>query len=131
MRAEMELGADLRAPYLARRWVASLRPPLSTDRSDRLEWLVAELVTASVKHAMQAGRHGSLDLSFLAEDGVVRVEVTDPGRSRPPVVPEEPDDVTGFGFYLLDRMADRWGFTEGPLPGLWFEMDVYGLSASG
>jgi two-component sensor histidine kinase len=126
MDARISLSADLTAPYRARRWLGDLRMPLAPSRSDAAELLVAELVTASVKHAMAHGL-GSIDVELHAEDGVVRLDVSDPARGVKPNVPEAPDEVTGFGFYLVDKMADRWGVTDAAHPALWFELDVYAL----
>jgi two-component sensor histidine kinase len=126
MKARTTIAADLRAPYRARRWLSELRMPLAPSRADAAELLVAELVTAAVKHAMPDGVR-SIDLVLVAEGGVVRLDVSDPARTVKPEVPDEPDEVTGFGFYLVDKMADRWGVTQGDPPGLWFELDVYQL----
>jgi len=126
MRARISLDADLRAPYLARRWLRSFGMPLTQSRADAAELLVAELVTASVKHAMADGLH-AINISLRAEGGVVRVDVSDPLGNVQAEVPALPDDVTGFGFYLVDKLADRWGATRGDAPGLWFELDVYAL----
>jgi two-component sensor histidine kinase len=126
MDARVTLDADLMAPYRARRWLGELRMPLAPSRADAAELLVAELVTAAVKHAMPDGVR-SIDVELLAEDGVVRIDVSDPARHVRPEVPDEPDEVTGFGFYLVDKIADRWGVTDGDAPGLWFELDVYQL----
>jgi len=126
MDARVSLDADLSAPYRARRWLGDLQMPLAPSRADAAELLVAELVTAAVKHAMSDGVH-ALNISLRAEDGVVRIDVTDPARIVRPAVPEEPDEATGFGFYLVDKFADRWGMTDGDTPGLWFELDVYQL----
>ena len=126
MKARTTIAADLRAPYRARRWLSELRIPLAPSRADAAELLVAELVTAAVKHAMSGGVR-SIDLVLVAEAGVVRLDVSDPARTVKPEVPDEPDEVTGFGFYLVDKMADRWGITQGDPPGLWFELDVYQL----
>jgi len=126
MDARITVDADLMAPYRARRWLGELRMPLAPNRADVVELLVAEMVTASVKHAMADGLH-AIHVSLHAEDGVVRVEVSDPARRVRPVVPDRPDESTGFGFYLVDKLADRWGFAEDPQPGLWFEVDVYSL----
>ena len=129
MDARISLDADLMAPYRVRHWLGELRMPLAPSRADAALLLVAELVTASVKHAMAYGLH-AITVSLHAEDGVVHVDVTDPARVETPEVPERPDEVTGFGFYLVDKIADRWGVTEGADPGLWFELDVYTLPAA-
>jgi two-component sensor histidine kinase len=128
MRTAVTLHADLEAPYRARRWLDELQMPLAPDRADVVELLAAELVTASVKHAMRDGIDG-IDVALRAERGVVRIEVSDPSRRGRPEVPEDPDAETGFGFYLVDKLADRWGFSGGRSPGLWFELDVYRLPA--
>src|SRR3954453_22172485 len=118
MLARTTIPAALRAPYRAGRWIGELRMPLAPSRADAVELLVAELVTASVKHAMADGLH-AINVSLHAQDGVVRVEVVGGGGGPPaprplPVVPDQPDEATGFGFYLVDKVADRWGFSEGP-----------------
>lgn len=130
MEARISLDADLMAPYRARRWLNELRMPLAPSRADTAELLVAELVTASVKHAMADGLH-AITIVLHAVDGVVRVDVTDPVGGVRPVVPDQPDETTGFGFYLVDKLADRWGVTEGTESGLWFELDVYALPDAG
>jgi hypothetical protein len=126
MEARISLDADLVAPYRARRWLGELGMPLAPSRADAAELLVAELVTASVKRAMADGLH-AINISLRAEAGVVRVDVSDPLGDLRAEVPAQPDDVTGFGFYLVDKIADRWGMTGGDAPGLWFELDVYAL----
>jgi two-component sensor histidine kinase len=124
MHARVSFDADLRAPYRARHWIGELQMPLAPNRADAVELLVAELVTASVKHAMADGVD-LIDIWLCAEDGVVHLDVSDPARRTAPVVPERPDEATGFGFYLVDKFADRWGITDGDAPGLWFELDIY------
>jgi len=128
MLARTTIPADLRAPYQARRWIGDLQMPLAPNRADAVELLVAELVTASVKHAMADGVQ-SIELVLQAQDGVVHLDVSDPARRVLPEVPERPDDVTGFGFYLVDKLADRWGMVADGAPGLWFELDIYELPA--
>jgi two-component sensor histidine kinase len=124
--ARTTIHADLTAPYRARRWLGELEMPLAPSRADAAELLVAELVTASVKHALADGVQ-SIDIRLRAEDGVVHLDVSDPARLARPDVPDRPDEATGFGFYLVDKLADRWGVNDGEAPGLWFELDIYEL----
>jgi two-component sensor histidine kinase len=126
MQACTRIPADLRAPYRARRWIGELQMPLAPNRADAVELLVAELVTAAVKRAMADGVR-FVDVALRAVDGVVHLDVSDPGRRVRPDVPERPDEATGFGFYLVDKLADRWGVNDGGAAGLWFELDIYDL----
>jgi hypothetical protein len=63
-------------------------------------------------------------LTLQAEDGVVRVEVTDLG-SPPPSIDGDPADGIEWGYFLVDKLADRWGIEDGEPRRLWFEIDVY------
>lgn len=127
MNFALTVPATLRAPYEARSWVGQLGIPLSEERADAVRLLVTELVTASVKHA-RLHQEREIEVSLQAEEGVVHVEVTDPAASRPDVR-EEPDDATGWGFYLVDKLSDRWGLSDGEPVRWWFELDVYRLPA--
>src|SRR5436190_24036700 len=102
--------------------------PLGPERADMVELRAAELVTASVKHAIRDGT-ARIHVALNAEHGVVRIEVSDPARRSLPDVPSVPDEETGFGFYLVDKLADRWGLVEEPIPALWFELDIYSLKS--
>jgi anti-sigma regulatory factor (Ser/Thr protein kinase) len=127
MRFALTLPATLHAPYEARTWVTELGMPLGADRADAVRLLITELVAVSVKHAgLRPDKE--IEVALAAEQGVVRVEVTDPAAVRPSV-PEKVDDVTDWGFYLVDKFADRWGVADGGTPArLWFELDVYNLA---
>jgi hypothetical protein len=51
----------------------------------------------------------------------VRVEVADPGPGFEPEV--EPREFGGFGFLLVDKIADRWGVLSDRGSRVWFEID--------
>ena len=87
--------------------------------ADDVALLVSELVTNSVRHA--GARSGEpIGLHVAAWPRRVRVEVSDPGGGFAPREPRpRADGASGWGLYLVDRLADRWGAADGTV---WFEM---------
>jgi len=88
-----------------------------------LRLLVSEVVTNCVRHAgLDEGSKISLHIE-TTHDGV-RVEVTDPG---PGFVPRVPDlritQESGWGLFLVDELADRWGVEADDGTCVWFEID--------
>jgi anti-sigma regulatory factor (Ser/Thr protein kinase) len=82
--------------------------------------LVSELVTNAVRHAVGE----TLRLVVMIDDGALRVEVHDPGGGFEPQAPElDPARPSGWGLFLVDELADRWGVDATPLTRVWFEMD--------
>jgi anti-sigma regulatory factor (Ser/Thr protein kinase) len=87
-----------------------------------LQLLVSELVTNSVTHAdFDAGQR--IELRVRVEPDRVRVEVQDPGPGFTPK-PRGSDDPldAGWGLYLVERIADRWGVVDGAPAVVWFEI---------
>jgi anti-sigma regulatory factor (Ser/Thr protein kinase) len=87
---------------------------------ETLRLLVTELVTNSVKHA---GAH-SVVLKVLVGRSVVWTEVTDEGPGFDPAATGRPrDDRSGWGLFLVERLAHRWGVNqEGQSTKVWFEL---------
>jgi serine/threonine-protein kinase RsbW len=90
---------------------------------DQVLLLVTELVTNAVRHA-EIGPEQMLrvELRFLPDR--VRVKVFDPGTgfTRTPA-PSRGDESGGWGLFLVDQIADRWGVwrtTSGTC--VWFEI---------
>jgi anti-sigma regulatory factor (Ser/Thr protein kinase) len=55
---------------------------------------------------------------------LVRVEVSDRGAGfRPPTGPPPPRSASGWGLYLVDQLADRWGIDTDGDTTAWFEID--------
>ena len=85
--------------------------------------LVSELVTNAVRHA-NAPTGGAVELDVTIDRSLVRVEVADPG---PGFEPQPRDDEMsrpgGWGLYLVDRIADRWGVVRNRMNRVWFEID--------
>ena len=54
----------------------------------------------------------------------VRVEVADPGQGFEPAPRDEAmTKPGGWGLYLVDRIADRWGVIRNRMNRVWFEID--------
>lgn len=85
--------------------------------------LVSELVTNSVRHS--GARAGdTVQMQVQVTPSTVRVEVADGGRGFEPT-PRDADRSRpgGWGLYLVNDLADRWGVARNHLTRVWFEMD--------
>jgi anti-sigma regulatory factor (Ser/Thr protein kinase) len=121
----LELPPGAEAPARARRELEGLSRSLDPELLDALRLLISELVTNSVCH-------GSLDPSdrirvLLAQRGDrLRVEVTDPGRGfqvgAAHVGESNGDRTAGWGLYLVEHIADRWGVVDDGATRVWFEL---------
>lgn len=84
------------------------------------ELLVSELVGNAVRHTGAR----TFGLRIDRRRGWVRVEVRDPSRALPCLVPVVRDlDESGRGLFLVDTMSDRWGVDLLPRgKTTWFEL---------
>jgi anti-sigma regulatory factor (Ser/Thr protein kinase) len=113
----------LETPALARHELEGWLPD-SLDHSHRgaLRLLVSELVTNSVRHV--TGSKQPIQLAVRIGARVIRVEVRDGGSGFEPGKPEPRGAEGGFGLYLVERMATRWGVDTRDGTRVWFELDV-------
>jgi anti-sigma regulatory factor (Ser/Thr protein kinase) len=90
--------------------------------------LVTELVTNAVRHA-GIGPDSPVRVEVRRWRRLVRVEVADRGVGFAAVPgPRRPiDEPGGWGLYLVERIADRWGLHHAS-PGtcVWFEIEFEG-----
>ena len=109
MSFEVRLPRDLDSAAAARHAVDQLGGRLPEDQLGDVRLLVSELVTNSLRHA-ELGPDDSILLLVGVDDATIRVEVSDEGKGfdyrRPAGAPE---DVDGWGLYLVDTLSDRWG----------------------
>lgn len=93
----------------ARAALDALLDVVGPERLDDLRLVVSELVTNSVRHA-GLGTKDSIDLRVESGPKVIRVEIHDPGPGfDAPTLPTSMYQESGWGLYLVSRIADRWG----------------------
>jgi anti-sigma regulatory factor (Ser/Thr protein kinase) len=126
------LQGTVEAGGLARRAIAAHDPTLSPSVRADVELLVSELVTNAVLHS-GVGPDRSIGFEFRCDDGLVRVRVVDPGTDfDPPESPVKGDASGGWGLFLLDQIAHRWGVSPAPSGTcVWFEVRAAARPPSG
>ena len=88
---------------------------------DDVRLLVTELITNALRHGkLTPGDRVSLKASI--DDGVVRIEVSDPGNDGE-VAPREPGPKGGgYGLFLVEQLAKRWGVDRRNGTTVWCEL---------
>jgi len=82
---------------------------------------VSEFVTNAVRHAGRA-EGDPVTVRVRCSDRVVRIEVEDGGDGFAPLFKTpDPSGSSGWGLYIVDRLADRWGAS--PKGVAWAEVD--------
>ncbi|MBA9002526.1 alpha/beta fold hydrolase [Thermomonospora cellulosilytica] len=137
--AARQLPDSLRAPAIARRWVAQTFRQwglvLTDEAAALLVELTSELVTNAIVHAAPAERgRRELAIRMSAGGGTVRVEVHDPDPALPTV--REPDWVaeSGRGLFLVNVQATEWGAVRDPGgrgKRVWFSVPCTGAPPEG
>ena len=113
----------LETPALARHKLEGWLPATLTESSrSALRLLVSELVTNSVRHV--SGSKQPVALRVEIGERSIRVEVHDGGAGFVPGRPEPRGADGGFGLFLVERMASRWGVDVRDGTRVWFELDV-------
>jgi anti-sigma regulatory factor (Ser/Thr protein kinase) len=107
------------APLRARAEVGALG--LARPAYDDVVLLVSELVTNCVVHAGLAPGQ-DIELRLARRLDTVRIEVRDGGRGFADTLVHGRRS-NGFGLYLVEQLADRWGVVRGDLTCVWFEVD--------
>jgi anti-sigma regulatory factor (Ser/Thr protein kinase) len=109
-----------------RRALVGMKLPDQVIREGTL--LTSELVTNSIRHA-GLGPEDYIDVAATWSGTVLRVIVRDSGSEGPPPEIEagsirpSPGGQSGWGLYLVDKLATRWGTNLEGLAGFWFELE--------
>ncbi len=101
--------------------LTSVLPPRRLDES-RL--MVTELVTNAVRHAPPEP-DGSIVLEIKHEPGVARIVVRDGGTHMDLNELTFHTQADGhYGLFVVDALADHWGFSIDGDKGVWFEVEA-------
>lgn len=106
---------DRTAPRAARAVVAGMDDIGDGVRCD-LTLVVSELVANAVRHAPPTD-DGEIELSIARRDGLIHVEVRDPGCGFDPT--PHPTREGGLGLVTVSRVAREWGIQGGERTIVW------------
>jgi anti-sigma regulatory factor (Ser/Thr protein kinase) len=120
---EVQFQAGPTAAASARNALLALEGRVTDELLADVRLLVSELVTNSVRHS-GIQNHDCVHILVQVSETTLRVEVADRGHGFAP----QPRDMDrsrpgGWGLYLVDQLADRWGVARDHLNRVWFEMD--------
>jgi anti-sigma regulatory factor (Ser/Thr protein kinase) len=121
-RLGLRVAPGPRAPGQVRNHLTALRDHLEPELYEQVELLVNELVTNSVRHARLDTREGWVEVQVSATGRSVKVSVVDSGRGFVPKSSPVPEEASGWGLYLVDQIADRWGVIRNGATRVWFEL---------
>jgi anti-sigma regulatory factor (Ser/Thr protein kinase) len=120
----ISLEQSSHAPALARAAITGFSDgsEIAPSRLATLLLLVSEVVTNAVVHSTARDPSEIVLCAELTDGGGVRVEVTDRGGGFTPV-PRDPDRPGGgYGLFLVEREAERWGVDRKGGTRVWFEL---------
>jgi anti-sigma regulatory factor (Ser/Thr protein kinase) len=92
---------------------------INAETLETARLLVSELVTNGIVHG---GANRPLELDVEIDDSGLRVHVTDFGDGFTPRGAAEPDETGGWGLFLVESLADRWGLIRNGNTRFWFEL---------
>jgi len=112
------------APALARAAITGFSDgrKIAPSRLATLTLLVSEVVTNAVIHSAAPPRSEILLCARLLEREAVRVEVTDHGEGFTPIPRDSSRPDGGYGLYLVEKEALRWGVDRQGGTRVWFEL---------
>jgi anti-sigma regulatory factor (Ser/Thr protein kinase) len=120
---QIRLPIGPQAAVRARQALDRLASSFPPEVLENLRLLTSELVTNSVRHSGMEPS-GTVGVQVTLTPSLIRVEVTDLGRGfeYTPIIPSL-YQTSGWGLYLVEQIADRWGVARKDGTLVWFEME--------
>jgi anti-sigma regulatory factor (Ser/Thr protein kinase) len=123
---DFRVEGGIGAAAAARRAIRAGNGTLSEGVREDVLLLVTELVTNAVRHG-EVVPPRSVHVAVHEWLERVRVEVVDAGPGFEPTVPGPGGPSGGWGLYVVERVADRWGVTPAVSGScVWFEIESQG-----
>jgi anti-sigma regulatory factor (Ser/Thr protein kinase) len=121
----LDIDQNPEAPALARAAIAGFCEGrgIETTTLAALRLLVSEIVTNAVIHS-EVAPPATIHLCASIAPGAIRIEVTDAGDGFTPRPRDPAQLVRGYGLYLVDKEAERWGVRRQRGTMVWFEMPI-------
>jgi anti-sigma regulatory factor (Ser/Thr protein kinase) len=121
----LDLETNPEAPSVARAAIAGFSEEGDVGQASlaMLTLLVSEVVTNAVIHP-GVDDPGDIQLRARIAGGVIRVEVTDGGDGFEPRPRDPSRSDRGYGLYLLEKQAVRWGVNRAAGTTVWFELSL-------
>lgn len=119
----MQLPVKTEAVPAARSSLDALRGHVPEAALEDARLMVSELVTNSLRHAGRS--NPTIELLADIEGSMLKVQVRDQGTGFRPK-PRAPDASaqSGWGLFLVEQLADRWGATSDGTTCVWFELQL-------
>jgi anti-sigma regulatory factor (Ser/Thr protein kinase) len=122
VRIQLEAGPF--AAALARSALIPIERRVDDELMADVRLLVSELVTNSVRHAHMPPP-GAVTLDVSLDARTIHVEVCDSGPGFEPRGRRAGQSKAGgWGLFLVERLADRWGVMRNTCTNVWFEIDL-------
>jgi anti-sigma regulatory factor (Ser/Thr protein kinase) len=117
----IEIPSDADAPAVARSAARGFCEELGPSECATLLLLVSELVSNAVLHA-DAPAGAPIGLAIRLEPRRVRVVVSDAGSGFDGLARSPAGSEGGYGLYLVNKAAVRWGHDRRGGARVWFEL---------
>jgi anti-sigma regulatory factor (Ser/Thr protein kinase) len=122
---ELALERNVQAPAIARAAISGLCQDLRLAGSLRqtLVLLISEVVSNAVLHS-SAPDEAPITVTAMVTPDVFHITVTDAGDGFTPAQRDPARVEGGYGLFLLEKAASRWGVEATSPTTVWFELPV-------
>lgn len=121
---QRQLSPEAESVSTARHLLDGFEEMVAPEKLEHLRLLVSELVTNYIQYA-GLSEEERIGLLVLVRDRLIRVEVHDGGPGFEKITYEEPplpEQIGGWGLYLVEKLSERWGVESNDLVCVWFEI---------